>query len=166
MKQLILFLPFIFICLNVHCQTGEKFNFKLNEEGTRYVVTAKSEKPIPDDARPVAARFLDERWLADSFVSIIEKSFLPDKLQKINELGVTRITITYSIKGKALKILMTIPIVCMDILNEDDLYFFYENLMKFEIDMSKIRLEYPYNWSEGTESSWMMMFPLVLKRKQ
>jgi len=163
MKSNLFFLLFIFTSLNVYCQTGERFNYQLGPDGNRYIVSLKSEKPISKDARGVLGRFLDEHWLTNNYVSIIEKSIPADKLQKLTN---ERVSITYSLTGRVLRILIYFSKNSIDILSEYDLWALDSNLRNFNMDMSKIRIEYPENWVQGTEAFWVCSFPLKMKRKQ
>ena len=74
------------------------------------------------------------------------------------------IEISFSPTGKVQIIKMYILKENLDILDECDLYTLYNNLQKFDMDMSKIQIEYPNNWVQGTEAFWGFTFPL--KRKQ
>lgn len=155
MKKIIFILLYTLVFLTVKCQTAEKVNYKLTEWGT-YVVTFDSQWPIHN----VLWRYLDEQWLINNYVSIIENSISPEQLQHGG-----RIHICYSLAGEALSLMMNISGEHKDILGEDVLVTLYKNFKKFKVDMSKIEIIYPENWVPGTTEVWMISFPLSIKRK-
>jgi hypothetical protein len=124
-----------------------------------YHISLKSQKTVSNDARYILGRFLDEEWLSNTYYSIIEKSISHDKMQKLAGNG-GRIDIGFSVNGKVLKIRMYFTKETIDILNESDLLTLDTNLRKFDMDMSKIELEYPVNWVKGTEAIWGFTFPV------
>ena len=159
MKSIFVFLLLNFVCFNVHGQAEKKINYELGSNGRRYIISFNSEKPISTDARRVIGRFLDEQWLNNTYYSIVEQSISVEKLSKLIGNG-GHVDISFSITGKVLKIRMYIPKENLDVLDECDLYTLYSNLQKFDMDMSKIRIEYPPNWQRGAEAFWGFTFPL------
>jgi hypothetical protein len=106
---------------------------------------------------------LDEKWLKDTYHSIIEQSISPNKLNQLTRQG-GGIDICFSVTGKVISVRFFILKENIDILNENDWYTLYCNLKKNDMDMSKIEIEYSRHWVQGTEAYWGFSFPL--KRKQ
>lgn len=159
MKNVIIFLLIVFVSFNTHCQTEKKFNYANPFDENSYIVTLKNEKPISKCAKQVIGRFLDEQNVSDMIYSIVEKSISTEKKQNLTGRG-GLVDIRFSSTGRVLCIIMYIDKDNLEILNESDLYTLYSNLHKFEMDMSKIDLEYPDNWVQGTEAYWRFNFPL------
>ena len=165
MKSIIIFLLFTFTCLNVNCQTDKKFNYESNQNDTHFKILLKSEKPISKEAKSVYPRFLNQRQVDSTYVSIIEKSILPEKLQRLNDRRAGFCFILFSLSGKVVSIKFSIQKEFIDLFSDDDLYTLYENLRRFEMDMSKIEIIYPEYWVEGTEAIFNLFIPLPLQQK-
>lgn len=156
MKTIIIFLLFHVVCLNAYCQEGKKFHYEPLENS--YIVSLKSEKPISKDARQVLIRSLDQLCI-DTYWDIVEKSIHPDKLNQMSRSALL-VNVRFSTTGKMTRVRFLIRKEYIDILNDRELYAFYCNLEKFEVDMSKLEIEYPQNWIEGTEAFWSFSFPI------
>jgi len=159
MKRRILFLSFIFICLNVNSQTGERFNYEQTPNGNQ-IISLKSEKPVSKDARVVLGHPLDKQWFNNNYVSIIEKSIPLQKRNYLTDIRGGTVSVLYSLTGKVLQVRFYQIKSNIGILSEDDLWALFSNLQNFEMDMTKFQIEYPENWIQGTEAIWSYTFPL------
>ena len=160
MKTLIIFLFFNLIGLNVFCQTGEKFKYQYSPEtGRLCFITLKAENPVPENAKYIEGRpagnFAYDSLL-HTYYHIVMKSIHPEKKKKLIEQTkfIIFLHFKYSISGKVLTIGMSLPTVSLNILEEEDLYILYNNLRNLEVDMTKIEMNYPPYWINGTEAYW------------
>jgi len=166
MKIIISFLSAFLACLTVYCQTEARFNYELCRSGNQYIITLKSEKPLPENAREVTVGFFQQQdtLVFETVRSIIEKSIGAEKIEKLTEVRGGNVHIHFSSTGKVLRIQIFMPKEDLEILNEDDLYTLYRNLQKVEIDMSNIQIRRPPIWVEGMDFYWHRFFFLGRRR--